>query len=69
MFQSMGHNTVNSNQQITKIDPVTKQPELDNKGNIIMITSPTTLMTRDKFDAKTYRAQVLDKIVAQYNML
>ncbi len=69
IFQSMGNNTVNSNQQIPKIDPVTKQPELDNKGNIIMITSPTTLMTRDKFDAKTYRAQVLDKIVAQYNML
>jgi len=69
IFQSMGNSTVNTNQEIPKIDPVTKQPELDTTGKVIMIPSPTTLRTRDKFDANIYRAQVLDKIVAQYNML
>lgn len=69
IFQSMGNSTVNSNQEIPKIDPVTQQPEIDASGKVVMITSPTTLKTRDKFDANVYRAKVLDKIVAQYNML
>jgi len=69
IFQSMGNSTLNSNQQIPKIDPATQQPEIDSNGKVVMIQSPTPLKTRDKFDANAYRAQVLDKIVAQYNML
>ena len=69
IFQSMGNSTANPNQEIPEIDPVTQQPKIDANGEVVMIPSPTILKTRDKFDANTYRAQVFDKIVAQYNML